>query len=42
VRVHLAGGAVVEGGAEDVDELGRLRVAGQVVTAGDVVHVRNA
>lgn len=40
VRVHLPDGSTLEGDATDVDEHGRLVVAGQPVTAGDVVHVR--
>jgi BirA family biotin operon repressor/biotin-[acetyl-CoA-carboxylase] ligase len=38
--VHLPDGTVLTGQAEDVDEHGRLVVAGRAVGAGDVVHVR--
>ncbi|HUR50887.1 MAG TPA: biotin--[acetyl-CoA-carboxylase] ligase [Mycobacteriales bacterium] len=40
VRMHLPGGDVVEGHAEDVDAQGRLVVDGTPYAAGDVVHVR--
>ena len=40
VEVHLPDGEVLRGGAEDVDQHGRLVVAGRAVGAGDVVHVR--
>jgi len=44
VRVELPGGGVLSGRAGDVDEFGRLLVAGEggvaAVSAGDVVHVR--
>jgi BirA family biotin operon repressor/biotin-[acetyl-CoA-carboxylase] ligase len=40
VRVSLPDGSTLDGAATDVDELGRLVVNGQPVTAGDVVHVR--
>jgi BirA family biotin operon repressor/biotin-[acetyl-CoA-carboxylase] ligase len=40
VEVHLPGGEVFSGRAEDVDEHGRLVVNGRAVGAGDVVHVR--
>jgi BirA family transcriptional regulator, biotin operon repressor / biotin---[acetyl-CoA-carboxylase] ligase len=40
VRVHLPGGDVVEGVAEDVDVEGRLVVDGTPYAAGDVVHLR--
>jgi BirA family biotin operon repressor/biotin-[acetyl-CoA-carboxylase] ligase len=40
VAVHLPGGEVVEGTAEDVDEHGRLVVDGTPYAAGDVVHLR--
>ncbi|TQM71456.1 BirA family biotin operon repressor/biotin-[acetyl-CoA-carboxylase] ligase [Actinomadura hallensis] len=44
VRVELPGSQVLSGTARDVDEAGRLVVAGtggdRAVTAGDVVHVR--
>ena len=44
VRVELPGGTALSGRADDVDELGRLLVAGQggaqAISAGDVVHVR--
>jgi BirA family biotin operon repressor/biotin-[acetyl-CoA-carboxylase] ligase len=39
VRVAVPGGAI-EGVATDVDEDGRLIVAGRAIAAGDVVHVR--
>lgn len=42
VRVHLPGGATVTGTAQDVDEAGRLVVAGTPYGAGDVVHLRPA
>jgi BirA family biotin operon repressor/biotin-[acetyl-CoA-carboxylase] ligase len=40
VQLHLPGGQVVEGRADDVDEQGRLVVDGTPYAAGDVVHVR--
>ena len=40
VRVSLPGGEELVGEAEDVDDAGRLVVAGTPVSAGDVVHVR--
>jgi BirA family transcriptional regulator, biotin operon repressor / biotin---[acetyl-CoA-carboxylase] ligase len=40
VRVELPGGASLAGRAEGIDSLGRLLVAGQPISAGDVVHVR--
>jgi len=40
VRVSLPGGAVLTGEATDVDDDGRLVVAGTAVAAGDVLHVR--
>lgn len=40
VQVHLPGGEVVTGLAEDVDEHGRLVVDGTPYAAGDVVHLR--
>ena len=40
VRVELPGGAAVQGVAEQVDDSGRLVVAGQAYGAGDVVHLR--
>jgi BirA family biotin operon repressor/biotin-[acetyl-CoA-carboxylase] ligase len=40
VQVHLPGGKVVEGRAEEVDEHGRLVVDGTPYAAGDVVHLR--
>jgi BirA family transcriptional regulator, biotin operon repressor / biotin---[acetyl-CoA-carboxylase] ligase len=40
VRVELPGGASLAGCAQDVDSLGRLVVADQPVSAGDVIHVR--
>ncbi len=42
VRVSLPGGGEVTGEATDVDETGRLVVAGTPVAAGDVLHVRPA
>lgn len=40
VRLALPGGEELVGPATDVDEAGRLVVAGRAVAAGDVVHVR--
>lgn len=40
VRVELPGDRVLAGEATDVDREGRLLVAGEAVSAGDVVHVR--
>jgi len=40
VRVAMPGGEELVGPATDVDEEGRLVVAGRPVAAGDVVHVR--
>lgn len=40
VRVSLPGGTALTGEATDVDEEGRLVVAGTPVAAGDVLHVR--
>lgn len=40
VRVDLPDGTSFTGPADDVDDHGRLVVAGRVVGAGDVVHVR--
>ena len=40
VRVELPGGDTVEGLAEQVDDQGRLVVAGVGYPAGDVVHLR--
>jgi BirA family biotin operon repressor/biotin-[acetyl-CoA-carboxylase] ligase len=40
VEVHLPGGEVFTGRADEVDAHGRLVVAGRTVGAGDVVHVR--
>jgi BirA family transcriptional regulator, biotin operon repressor / biotin---[acetyl-CoA-carboxylase] ligase len=45
VRAHLPGGEVLEGRAVDVDETGRLRIAGgdgaqSLLSAGDVEHLR--
>ena len=40
VRLSLPGDAQVEGVAEDVDDVGRLVVAGRAYGAGDVVHLR--
>jgi BirA family biotin operon repressor/biotin-[acetyl-CoA-carboxylase] ligase len=42
VRVALPGDEALVGAASDVDEAGRLVVAGRPVAAGDVVHVRPA
>ena len=42
VRLHLPGDTSVEGVAEDVDDVGRLVVAGRAYGAGDVVHLRPA
>jgi BirA family biotin operon repressor/biotin-[acetyl-CoA-carboxylase] ligase len=42
VRVALPGDETLAGAATDVDEAGRLVVAGRPVAAGDVVHVRPA
>lgn len=42
VRVSLPGGDVLTGPADDVDDAGRLVVAGTPVAAGDVLHVRPA
>jgi BirA family biotin operon repressor/biotin-[acetyl-CoA-carboxylase] ligase len=42
VRVALPGDEALAGAASDVDEAGRLVVAGRPVAAGDVVHVRPA
>ena len=42
VRLQLPGDTAVEGVAEDVDDVGRLVVAGQAYGAGDVVHLRPA
>lgn len=40
VRVSLPGGGELTGEATDVDDAGRLVVAGTPVAAGDVLHVR--
>ncbi len=40
VRVTLPGGGEVTGEATDVDDTGRLVVAGTAIAAGDVLHVR--
>jgi BirA family biotin operon repressor/biotin-[acetyl-CoA-carboxylase] ligase len=40
VRLHLPGDTTVEGVAEEVDDVGRLVVAGRAYGAGDVVHLR--
>ena len=40
VRVSLPGGGELTGEASDVDDTGRLVVAGTPVAAGDVLHVR--
>ena len=42
VSVAMPDGTTLEGRAEDVDELGRLVVAGTAVSAGDITHVRPA
>ena len=42
VRVSLPGGDELTGEATDVDDTGRLVVAGTPVAAGDVLHVRPA
>lgn len=42
VRVMLPGGEALAGLAEDVDDGGRLVVAGTAVAAGDVLHVHPA
>jgi len=42
VRVELPGGRVAQGLAEAVDDAGRLVVAGQAYSSGDVVHLRSA
>ena len=42
VRVSLPGGGTLTGTADDVDDAGRLVVAGTPVAAGDVLHVRPA
>jgi BirA family biotin operon repressor/biotin-[acetyl-CoA-carboxylase] ligase len=42
VRLSLPGDTSVEGVAEQVDEVGRLVVAGRAYGAGDVVHLRPA
>ena len=42
VRLHLPGDTTVEGVAEEVDDVGRLVVAGRAYGAGDVVHLRPA
>jgi BirA family biotin operon repressor/biotin-[acetyl-CoA-carboxylase] ligase len=40
VRLELPDGTSVTGTAEDVDDVGRLVVAGTAYAAGDVVHLR--
>lgn len=40
VEVHLPDGTLLSGVAEDIDEHGRVVVAGRAVGAGDVVHLR--
>lgn len=40
VEVHLPDGSVARGTAEQVDDRGRLVVAGTAYAAGDVVHLR--
>jgi len=40
VNVSLPDGSALRGIAADIDEEGRLVVAGRAVSAGDVVHVR--
>ena len=42
VRLQLPGDTSVEGVAEQVDDVGRLVVAGRAYGAGDVVHLRAA
>ncbi len=42
VRLHLPGDTTAEGVAEEVDDAGRLVVAGRAYGAGDVVHLRPA
>jgi BirA family biotin operon repressor/biotin-[acetyl-CoA-carboxylase] ligase len=42
VRVELPGGESVVGVATEVDDHGRLVVAGQAFSAADVVHLRPA
>jgi BirA family biotin operon repressor/biotin-[acetyl-CoA-carboxylase] ligase len=42
VRLQLPGDTSVEGVAEEVDDVGRLVVAGRAYGAGDVVHLRAA
>jgi len=40
VSVAMPDGSVLTGRADDVDDLGRLVVAGTAVSAGDITHVR--
>lgn len=42
VRVAMPDGSMLEGTADDVDDLGRLVVAGTPVSAGDITRVRPA
>jgi len=42
VRVSLPDGGSLEGQATGIDELGRLLVDGQAISAGDITHVRPA
>ena len=42
VRVSLPDGNALEGQATGIDELGRLLVDGQAISAGDITHVRPA
>lgn len=42
VRVSLPNGGSMEGQATGIDELGRLLVDGQAISAGDITHVRPA
>ncbi|VXB02931.1 biotin--[acetyl-CoA-carboxylase] ligase [Aeromicrobium sp. 9AM] len=42
VRVSLPNGGSLEGQATGIDELGRLLVDGQAISAGDITHVRPA
>jgi BirA family biotin operon repressor/biotin-[acetyl-CoA-carboxylase] ligase len=41
VSVAMPDGSTLEGRAEDIDDLGRLVVAGTPVSAGDITHVRS-
>jgi len=42
VRVELPSGDLVDGTATDVDDTGALVIAGRALSAGDVVHLRDA